>query len=311
MADYKIVKGLPLPPEKQGKRISSIVRKLEVGDCAQFPGALPNSVNSTAGRILGKDAAHVTKEERQAEGKVPELSCGYGGALGAFRKMGGAKVDAMDDERIIAIVKQWRAAHPATVKFWYAIERAVRDALRSEGDSFVVRDIVADTKRDAHGNLWLRIRLPSGAYLCYLRPEITSDECYTCDGTGQVRWEGKDYACHECNGSGKNIRGGQITYEGIDQYTRQWKRIKTYGGKLAENFTQAFARDVMAWNMPAIEDAGYEIVLTVHDEVVTETPDSEDFNAEQLSAMLATNPPWSDGLPLAAAGFEAYRYRKD
>ena len=54
MADYKIVKGLPLPPEKQGKRISSIVRKLEVGDCAQFPGALPNSVNSTAGRILGK-----------------------------------------------------------------------------------------------------------------------------------------------------------------------------------------------------------------------------------------------------------------
>ena len=78
-----------------------------------------------------------------------------------------------------------------------------------------------------------------------------------------------------------------------------------------ENWTQAFARDVMAWNMPAIEGAGYEIVLTVHDEVVTETPDSEDFNAEQLSAMLATNPPWAEGLPLAAAGFEAYRYRKD
>ena len=63
--------------------------------------------------------------------------------------------------------------------------------------------------------------------------------------------------------------------------------------------------------MHAIEQAGYDIVLTVHDEVICEAPDTDEFTPKHLSSLLATNPPWADSLPLAAGGFEAYRYRKD
>jgi DNA polymerase len=104
---------------------------------------------------------------------------------------------------------------------------------------------------------------------------------------------------------------GKITYMGVNQYSRKWCRLHTYGGKIFENVCQAVARDVMARNMPAIEAAGYQIVLTVHDEVICETPDSDDFNEEHLSGLLAANPPWALDMPLAAAGFQTTRYRKD
>ena len=77
------------------------------------------------------------------------------------------------------------------------------------------------------------------------------------------------------------------------------------------NCTQAASRDVMAYNMQPAEDHGYEILLTVHDELITETPDSPEFSAEHLSEIMATVPTWAEGLPLAAAGFESYRYRKE
>jgi len=126
---------------------------------------------------------------------------------------------------------------------------------------------------------WLRIALPSGRCLCYPSPRVDD--------------------------------AGKLSYMGTNQYCRKWSRLKTYGGKLAENITQAAARDVLAASLPAIEAAGYQIVLTVHDEVITEAPDSPEFNPGHLAALMATNPPWTNGLPLAAAGFEAYRYRKE
>ena len=67
----------------------------------------------------------------------------------------------------------------------------------------------------------------------------------------------------------------------------------------------------MAHNMPAIEAAGYEIVLTVHDEVICEAPDDAAFNPEHLAGLLAANPPWAPDMPLAAARFETDRYKKD
>jgi DNA polymerase len=97
---------------------------------------------------------------------------------------------------------------------------------------------------------------------------------------------------------------------GVNQRTRQWSRIQTYGGKLTENITQAVARDVLAAAIPRIEAAGYQIVLTVHDEIVAEAPDEHSYSAEHLAALMATPPSWAEGLPLAAAGFETYRYRK-
>ena len=86
---------------------------------------------------------------------------------------------------------------------------------------------------------------------------------------------------------------------------------KTHAGKIVENVTQATARDVLAANLARVEAAGYKIVLSVHDELITETPDTPDYTAEKLAAMMATPPAWAADLPLAAAGFEAYRYKKD
>src|SRR5690606_2810986 len=103
-----------------------------------------------------------------------------------------------------------------------------------------------------------------------------------------------------------------LSYLGVNSYTRKWERIHTYGGKLAENATQAAARDVLKTNSHGVEEAGYEIVLPVHDEVVTEVPDDTRFTTEELCAKLAATPWWADAdLPLAAAGFETKRYRKE
>lgn len=112
---------------------------------------------------------------------------------------------------------------------------------------------------------WLRIRLPSGRFLCYPSPHLDD--------------------------------GRKLSYMGVDQYSRKWARLKTYGGKLAENITQAASRDVLAANMPAIEAAGYRIVLSVHDENITEANDTDEFTPGKLVSLMANNPPWSKGTP--------------
>jgi DNA polymerase len=243
-------------------------------------GAGPDLYKVTAGRILGKDPVDVTKEERQTQGKVPELAGGYGGGLGAYRTMGGAVFNAMDDEAIGEIVQAWRRAHPATKKLWYDTEGAMRDAVRNPGESFEVRGLLrCDYVDGPDGVGYARIRLPSGRYLCY-RDMMIDD-------------------------------AGKLSYEGVNQYTRKWERLETYYGKLVENVVQAVARDVFMQGMRRAEEQGYEVVLRVHDELVCEVPDKRDFTHAALAGMMSENPSWSVGLPLAAAGFEALRYRKE
>jgi DNA polymerase len=254
----------------------------------------------------------VSKAQRQI-GKVQELGLGYEGGVAAFitfaavynmdldemanavwatasrealeaaqgmlkwTKKKGRSTSGLIDRTYIAcevLKAAWREAHPNTKALWAAAKEGVALAIGNPGQSFKIgQHLIA--RRDG---AWLRIRLPSGRYLCYLQPKV---------------------------------EGEQISYMGVDQYTRQWKRVKTYGGKIVENCTQAFARDIMAHNMQFIEDSGYAIVLSVHDELPTEAPDDPKFNAGDLSARLARRPPWALGIPLAAAGFECYRYRKE
>lgn len=268
----------------------------------------------TAGRILGKDAVDVTKDERQSMGKVPELACGYQGGVGAFRTMGGQVVEGMDDATIQDIVKGWRKAHPRTVAFWYDLERACKAAIRSPGDSFAVRDMaVFDVMPDQTGRQWLRMKLPSGRYLCYPDPAVEQEICERCDGDGEIPFvhEGVEriMKCPHCGGSGTQ-GWEQIYYSGVNQYTRKWARISTYGGKLAENWTQAVARDVFFSGMKRAYNAGYRIVLRVHDELVTEVPIDGELSWQGLAKCMATNPSWTAGLPLNADGFDALRYRK-
>jgi DNA polymerase len=266
------------------------------------------------GKSFGISPEDVTKDQRQV-GKVQELALGYEGGVGAFvtfaaaygidldelaaqaagaipgnvwgqahimldwhRKKGRDPVQALGlTERAWLTCESfklaWREAHPAISGYWKELDSTVRDAIENPGNTFHCRTL--RIRRD--GN-WLRIVLPSGRAVCYPSPQMVD---------------------------------GKITYMGVNQYSRKWCRLHTYGGKIFENVCQAVARDVMARNMPAIEAAGYQIVLTVHDEVICETPDSDDFNEEHLSGLLAANPPWALDMPLAAAGFQTTRYRKD
>lgn len=169
--------------------------------------------------------------------------------------------------------RAWREAHPNISNMWKELSVAVFNAIEAPGSTFTCRKV----KVNCSGS-WLRILLPSGRFLCYPKPKIED---------------------------------GKITYLGVNQYSRKWERLSTYGGKLFENINQAAARDVLTHNMPAIEQAGYRIVLSIHDEIITEAPNSPGFNAEHLSSLLAANPPWATDMPLAAAGFESYRYKKD
>lgn len=227
-----------------------------------------------AAEVLGIKIEDVTADQRQAQGKVPELACGYQGAVGAFQSMARIYGLEMSDARALEIVKAWRRKNKKIVDLWYEAERAAIRAAEQPGLRVEAADGKLVFQRDGS---WLRMRLPSGRCLCY---------------------------------PGVAVEDGKLTYMGVNQYTRKWERLHTYGGKIIENATQAGARDVLAHNMAEAEDEGYELVLTAHDEDVCETPDDERFTSERLSAIMSTVPPWATGIPLAASGWEGQRYRK-
>lgn len=233
-----------------------------------------------AGRILGKRPEDVTEDERQVMGKVPELACGFQGAAGAFGTMAALYGMNLDPEQVEAIVRDWREANPKIKQLWWDLDRAAREAIASPGRTVEVGKLAFNRWRE-----WLRLQLPSGRVLCYCQPAIVPHPMFE-DSTS-------------------------VSYLGVNSYTRKWERIHTYGGKFAENATQAGARDVLKTNSHGIEEEGFEIVLPVHDETVTEVPDDPSFTTERLCARLAATPWWADeNLPLAAAGFETYRYEK-
>lgn len=274
-------------------------------------------------RSFGVDPSEAVGAKRQI-GKVQELGLGYEGGVAAFltfaavynmdltdmadavhrsapkaalaaayrilewtKKKGRSTFGLADNVFVAceALKAMWREAHPKTVALWAAAKEQTAAAIENPGVTF---DIGKHLKVQRDGS-WLRIRLPSGRYLCYLQPKVDDS--------------------------------GQITYMGVNQYTRQWCRIKTYGGKIIENADQAASRDVMAHNMPDIDEFALQayddarrprpvagIVLTVHDECDVEVPDTPFVTGDKIAKMLARNAPWNKGLPLSAAGFETKRY---
>ena len=253
-------------------------------------------------RGFGMNAADVTDEQRQI-GKVQELALGYQGAVGAFATMAEGYGLNLPPETVRELVRGWRAGHPETVKLWRRLDETVREVVKSADAELAVNAVTLRRVKS-----WLQIELPSGRKLCYPAPKIERLKCRSCAGAGWRTPEGSSdlERCRWCNGEGDLPT---VTYLGLNQYTRKWERVSTYGGKLAENITQAAARDVLAASLARIEAEGFEVVLTVHDEVITEA--APDRTALELSALLATPPDWAAGLPLAAKGFETFRYRKD
>lgn len=237
-----------------------------------------------ASRIYGKPIDEC-KPHRQT-GKVSELSLGYQGGLGAFRQMEknlGVKL-GLTDEQVQTAKEGWRNGHPKIVGFWYALERAALDAVLDAGRTTWAGDSARQVCFRSKGSfLWCR--LPGGRVLCYPYPIVKQIE---------TPWgELKD----------------QVHYMTVDGTTNKWVETHTYGGKLAENVTQAVCRDLLAHSMRQVEAAGYPVVLHVHDEIVSEVPEGFGSLAE-FERICAKAPAWADGLPIATAGWRGKRYRK-
>lgn len=200
-----------------------------------------------------------------------------------------------------ALKRMYREANPNIVNFWAELEAAALSAIRNPGRSFWagarVREngdkAVKFTRTVKNGNpgWWLKVELPSGRILSYpgigLSVEKEEDE-----DTGEIRTRTR------------------IKYQGENQTTRQWGYQYTYGGKLAENIVQALCRDLLAWSMPGVEAAGYKIILSVHDELLTEVPDTPEYTVKELERLMCVLPAWAKDFPLSAEGWEGKRYKK-
>ena len=209
--------------------------------------------------------------EYRQKGKQATLSCGYGGGVGALKAMG-AK---MPEEEMQPLVDAWRAANPNIVAFWNALDRAARAIIRRKTSARIGK--VALYWQDDK----MFMRLPSGRNLCYQSPHFTENR-FGSDAIGY-------YA--------PNAAGQMVVQE-------------TFGGKLAENATQAIARDILAHALLTLEKNGYPVVFHVHDEAVIEMSNGQGSLGEACRLM-AIAPDWAEDLPLRADGYECPYYRKD
>lgn len=206
-------------------------------------------------------------------------NCGYQGGVGAFQTMAhtyGVKVSDIEAEQI---KQAWRAAHPNIQRYWWDLESAVIRAVETPGVVFRVRNVAFAVRGSF---LWCQ--LPSGRRLCYPYPKLQDQDT----PWGDVK--------------------AQLVYKTVDDRTRQWGETSTYGGKLAENITQAVARDILVHSMHQLELHGWDIVLHVHDEIVAEDEPNREL-AEYL-AIMSIRPSWAKGLPVAVEGWSGSRYRK-
>ncbi len=219
-------------------------------------------------------------------GKVAELALGYQGGVGAMRRMDVSHaLDSMTDDEVQEIVNNWRDASSRIRQLWYDMENAALDVI-TYGGSRTVRNLTISRELDImQGVQVMSILLPSGRKLYYVNPKITEN-----------RWGSPS-----------------ISYDGVDQTSKKWKSIETYGGKLTENCVQAIARDCLATAIERLEAAGFPIVFHVHDEVVIDvSPFADDKTMlQQVTDIMTTPIPWANGLPLGADGWVGQFFKKD
>ena len=214
---------------------------------------------------------HGVNGHLRQKGKIAELALGYGGSVGALKAMGALEMGLSEDE-LPALVSAWRQANPKIVQFWWAVDRAVMDA------------VTRKTTTKTHGivfsarNGMLFITLPSGRSLAYVKPKI-----------------------------GTNKFGGDcITYEGVGG-TKKWERLDSYGPKFVENIVQATSRDILCYAMRTLRCCS--IVMHIHDEVVIEA--DRRMSLQAVCDQMGRTPPWAKGLRLRANGYETDFYKKD
>lgn len=274
-ADYSNIEGRGLP------WLAGDERKLELFRLQDLE-LTAGIYEQTAARIYGIPVEEVDKPKRLI-GKVAELACGYQGGVGAFQSMARIYGLKVPDSQAEDIKTAWRKAHSEIVNYWYALEDAARNAVKS-GRATAAGPRGRQVKFGVKGNvLWMR--LPSGRLLAYPSPSVRET---------MTPW-----------GEMKPV----VHFHGVDGKTHQWTVQKTYGGSLAENVCQAICRDILAEAMLRLEAAGYPIVLHAHDEIVAEVPIGFGSLDEFCEIMCAT-PEWAGGFPIVAAGWTGNRYRK-
>ena len=233
-------------------------------------------VNAAAAYKIEYD--DVNKEQRQI-GKVIELACGFGGALGAFKQFADVYGVVIPDKEALPLIKNWRLGNPKITSYWSTIEGLAVDSVENPGTLHRTRNVGFKLMGSGHTSFLFCI-LPSGRRIAYHRPRLV---------------DGK---------FGKP----QIEFWGVVSKTKKYTKLRTYGGKLVENITQATAMDCMGNSMLLI-DPLYPLVLDVHDEVVADVPKGYG-SLDEFNELMEIIPNWAKGLPISAAGYEAYRYKK-
>lgn len=205
------------------------------------------------------------------KGKIAELALGYGGSVGALKAMGALDM-GLEEEELQPLVDSWRSANPNIVRFWWDVDRCVKDTVKNR--------VTTETHgiRFFYQSGMLFIQLPSGRQLSYVKPRM-----------------------------GENRFGGEaVTYEGVGG-TKKWERIESYGPKFVENIVQAISRDILAYAMCTLSHCF--ICGHVHDELIIEC--SMGVSLDAVCEQMGRTPPWISGLLLRADGYECSFYKKD
>lgn len=235
----------------------------------------------TASKMFGVPVEkHGRNAELRQKGKIATLALGYGGGVSALEAMGGKRLGLTESEEK-EIVKLWRRSNPFIVKLWKAVEEAAINAIRTNTTQYIHRGILVK-----HQWGMLLITLPSGRVICYPRATVGTeyDDGYRGD--------------HDI-----------IEYEGTNQTTKKWEKVRTYGGKLTENIVQSIARDILGVIILRAYERGYDIVFHIHDEIVVEAHEGQTLQA--IEAMFSEPIHWCPGLPLKGAGYTTPYYLKD
>jgi DNA polymerase len=224
---------------------------------------------------IGKDSPYRQK------GKVAELALGYGGSTGALTQMEKtvlAGQTPLTEEEKHDIVERWRHQNPAIVNYWYRLDKAAKRTMQTKKPVNVGR-----VKFHYDGN-YLTLQLPNGRKLFYKDPASTLNR----------------------------FGSESLKYKGMNQTTKKWEWQEMYGGKWAENLTQAVSRDLLTFAMINLDAAGFPIVLHVHDETGAEVPENQaDEKLKEMCNIMTIAPEWAEGLPLNADGFTSKYYKKD
>jgi len=235
----------------------------------------------TASRMFGVPVEkHGRNANLRQRGKVAVLALGYGGGVSALEAMGGSRLGLTESEEK-DIVHKWRDNNPKIVRLWSIAEKAAITAIKTGESVTIHRGIVVSRK-------WgmLTLTLPSGRTICYPRATVNTEYA---DG-----WRGD----HDV-----------IEYEGLNQTTKKWGKIRTYGGKLTENMVQAIARDILGIVILRAREKGLNVVFHIHDEIIVEADKGQTLS--DVEALFSQPIDWCKDLPLKGAGYSTPYYLKD